>query len=87
MAATGWPDNAATHLATAMITGIVSTTATNPVDVVKTYMFVGKCRICPFVTTLAVMPEIACALSINVAMGAPMPTTTLHGTDKAHPTP
>lgn len=41
MVATGWPDNAATHLATAMITGVVSTTATNPVDVVKTFMFVG----------------------------------------------
>jgi hypothetical protein len=42
MAATQWPDNAATHLATAMITGVVSTTATNPVDVIKTYMFVGE---------------------------------------------
>ena len=43
MAATDWPDNAATHLATAMITGVVSTTATNPVDVIKTFMFVGEC--------------------------------------------
>lgn len=42
MEATGWPDSAATHLATAMITGVVSTTATNPVDVIKTYMFVGE---------------------------------------------
>lgn len=42
MDATNWPDNSLTHLATAMITGIVSTTATNPVDVIKTYMFVGK---------------------------------------------
>lgn len=42
MAATGWPDNAATHLATALVTGVVSTTVTNPVDVVKTFMFVGK---------------------------------------------
>jgi hypothetical protein len=42
MAATGWRDTAATHLATAMITGIVSTTATNPVDVIKTHMFVGE---------------------------------------------
>ncbi|WIA37876.1 hypothetical protein OEZ86_014723 [Tetradesmus obliquus] len=41
MAATGWRDSAATHLATAMITGVVSTTATNPVDVIKTHMFVG----------------------------------------------
>jgi hypothetical protein len=44
MAATSWPDNALTHLATALITGVVSTTATNPVDVVKTYMFVGEER-------------------------------------------
>jgi solute carrier family 25 uncoupling protein 8/9 len=44
MAATGWRDSAATHLATAMITGIVSTTATNPVDVIKTHMFVGEWR-------------------------------------------
>lgn len=42
MAATGWRDTASTHLATAMITGLVSTTATNPVDVVKTFMFVGE---------------------------------------------
>lgn len=42
MAATSWPDSAATHLATAMITGVVSTTATNPVDVIKTFMFVGQ---------------------------------------------
>jgi hypothetical protein len=42
MAASGWPDNALTHMATALITGVVSTTATNPVDVVKTYMFVGE---------------------------------------------
>lgn len=42
MAATGWPDNAATHLATALVTGVVSTTVTNPVDVVKTFMFVGE---------------------------------------------
>eukprot|EP00775_Hariotina_reticulata_P008029 gene8029-8225_t len=41
MAVTGWRDTASTHLATAMITGLVSTTATNPVDVVKTFMFVG----------------------------------------------
>jgi solute carrier family 25 uncoupling protein 8/9 len=45
MAATGWRDNAATHLATAMITGVVSTTATNPVDVIKTHMFVGACAV------------------------------------------
>lgn len=43
MAATGWRDNALTHLATAMVTGVVSTTVTNPVDVVKTFMFVGGC--------------------------------------------
>lgn len=43
MAATGWQDHAATHFATSMITGVVSTTVTNPVDVIKTHMFVGEC--------------------------------------------
>eukprot|EP00877_Chromochloris_zofingiensis_P010049 jgi/Chrzof1/5298/Cz15g21090.t1 len=41
MAATGWADDAATHLGCALITGLVSTIATNPVDVVKTHMFMG----------------------------------------------
>lgn len=30
------------HLASSLVTGVVTTTATAPVDVVKTYMFVGK---------------------------------------------
>lgn len=33
-----------THLGASMITGLVSTTATAPVDVVKTYMFVGGAK-------------------------------------------
>lgn len=41
MAATGWGDSAATHLACSLLTGLASTTATNPVDVVKTHMFVA----------------------------------------------
>lgn len=41
LAITGWQDGALTHLATAMVAGVISTTATNPVDVVKTHMFVG----------------------------------------------
>ncbi|KAI8477204.1 MAG: mitochondrial carrier domain-containing protein [Monoraphidium minutum] len=41
MAATGWGDTALTHLACSLVTGLASTTATNPVDVVKTHMFVG----------------------------------------------
>jgi solute carrier family 25 uncoupling protein 8/9 len=41
MAATGWADAAATHLACALITGMASTLATNPVDVVKTHMFMA----------------------------------------------
>ena len=39
---TGAGDNFGTHLASSMITGLVTTTATAPVDVVKTHMFVGK---------------------------------------------
>lgn len=38
--ATGWKDDIGTHFTTSMITGLVSTTATAPVDVVKTHMFV-----------------------------------------------
>ncbi|KIY93811.1 Kidney carrier protein 1 [Monoraphidium neglectum] len=41
MASTGWGDTAATHLACSLITGLASTTATNPIDVVKTHMFVS----------------------------------------------
>jgi solute carrier family 25 uncoupling protein 8/9 len=57
MAATGWPDNAATHLATALVTGVVSTTVTNPVDVVKTFMFVGEHRTASL-THLAQVPRV-----------------------------
>ncbi|KAK9829621.1 hypothetical protein WJX72_006922 [[Myrmecia] bisecta] len=41
MRATGWGDDFATHLAASMVTGVVTTTATAPVDVVKTNMFMG----------------------------------------------
>lgn len=37
----GWGDHAGTHFTCSMITGLVTTTATNPVDVIKTHMFVG----------------------------------------------
>lgn len=38
---TGWGDTWQTHLSCSLITGLASTTATNPVDVVKTHMFVA----------------------------------------------
>ena len=41
---TGAGDNFGTHLASSMITGLVTTTATAPVDVIKTHMFVGKSK-------------------------------------------
>jgi hypothetical protein len=41
MSATGWGDTLSTHLACSLVTGLASTAATNPVDVVKTHMFVG----------------------------------------------
>ena len=41
MAATGWGDGPATHLAASAATGLVTTTATAPIDVVKTRMMVG----------------------------------------------
>jgi solute carrier family 25 uncoupling protein 8/9 len=35
LALTGWGDGVASHLACSLVTGLVTTTATNPVDVVK----------------------------------------------------
>ena len=39
---TGVGDHFGTHLSASMVTGLVTTTATAPVDVIKTHMFVGK---------------------------------------------
>jgi hypothetical protein len=45
MAATGWgASHLGTHLLAASATGLVTTTITNPADVVKTMMFVGEPR-------------------------------------------
>lgn len=44
MAATGWGDGAATHLVCSLVTGLAATLVTNPIDVVKTHMFVGGSR-------------------------------------------
>jgi len=41
LSATGWEDGPHTHLTSAMIAGLVTTTITNPLDVIKTRMFVG----------------------------------------------
>ncbi|GFR45395.1 hypothetical protein Agub_g6678 [Astrephomene gubernaculifera] len=41
MHATGWGDCAGTHLAASSFTGLVTTTVTNPADVIKTNMFVS----------------------------------------------
>ena len=38
---TGMGDHFGTHLSASMVTGLVTTTATAPVDVIKTHMFVG----------------------------------------------
>ncbi|KAK9863634.1 hypothetical protein WJX84_011828 [Apatococcus fuscideae] len=38
---TGWEDAFPTHLASSLATGLVTTTITAPVDVVKTHMFMG----------------------------------------------
>ena len=39
---TGWEDAFPTHLASSLATGLVTTTITAPVDVVKTHMFMGE---------------------------------------------
>lgn len=45
MRQTGWGDCASTHLASSMIAGVVTTTAVNPADVVKTHMMMaGKAQ-------------------------------------------
>jgi hypothetical protein len=44
MRLTGWSDSLYTHLGASMATGLVTTTVTAPVDVVKTNMFVGVPR-------------------------------------------
>jgi len=44
MSLTGWSDTLVTHLTCALVTGLASTLATNPVDVVKTHMFVAGGR-------------------------------------------
>ncbi|KAL3137844.1 hypothetical protein ABBQ38_005097 [Trebouxia sp. C0009 RCD-2024] len=41
MRLTGLGDHFGTHLSASMVTGLVTTTATAPVDVIKTHMFVG----------------------------------------------
>lgn len=45
MAATGWGDHVGTQLTCSMFSGLVTTTATNPADVVKVVMFTSEC--CP----------------------------------------
>lgn len=39
---TGWDDSSAAQLATSVVTGVVTTTATAPVDMLKSRMFVGE---------------------------------------------
>lgn len=46
MKLTGVGDHFGTHLGASMVTGLVTTTATAPVDVIKTHMFVGKTSPC-----------------------------------------
>ncbi|KAL6757840.1 mitochondrial carrier domain-containing protein [Haematococcus lacustris] len=41
---TGWADGTATQLACSLVTGLVTTTITNPVDVVKTTLYVSGDR-------------------------------------------
>mmetsp|Transcript_21692 Transcript_21692/g.38771 ORF Transcript_21692/g.38771 Transcript_21692/m.38771 type:complete len:310 (-) Transcript_21692:793-1722(-) len=38
---TGWGDGLPLHLCSSMIAGLVTTTVTNPIDVIKTRMFIG----------------------------------------------
>ena len=40
----GGGDSLSTHVGASMVSGLVTTTLTAPVDVIKTNMFVGKLR-------------------------------------------
>lgn len=42
MAATGAEDGLGTHLCASMLTGLVTTTVTNPVDMIKTQLYMDK---------------------------------------------
>eukprot|EP00195_Chlamydomonas_chlamydogama_P006491 CAMPEP_0202901760 /NCGR_PEP_ID=MMETSP1392-20130828/14521_1 /ASSEMBLY_ACC=CAM_ASM_000868 /TAXON_ID=225041 /ORGANISM="Chlamydomonas chlamydogama, Strain SAG 11-48b" /LENGTH=313 /DNA_ID=CAMNT_0049588371 /DNA_START=335 /DNA_END=1276 /DNA_ORIENTATION=+ len=44
MQQTGWKDSIELHLVSSMIAGLVTTTITNPLDVIKTRMFVGGAK-------------------------------------------
>ncbi|MEW5306128.1 MAG: hypothetical protein WDW36_008618 [Sanguina aurantia] len=44
LTATGWKDDFGTHVACSMVTGLVVTTVTNPIDVIKTLVFVSGTR-------------------------------------------
>lgn len=48
MVLTGGDDSLSTHVGASMISGLVTTTLTAPVDVIKTNMFVGKHAPCPY---------------------------------------
>lgn len=45
MRLTGWGDAFPTHLASSLATGLVTTTITSPVDVIKTHMFMGESQL------------------------------------------
>ena len=38
----GWGDSLATHFTSSTLAGLIATTATNPIDVVKTVVFVSE---------------------------------------------
>ncbi len=60
---TGAGDHFGTHIASSMVTGLVTTTATAPVDVIKTHMFVGM--LCVLSCTVYVVLILSCLLYIR----------------------
>jgi hypothetical protein len=70
MRASGMADGPATHLCASMLTGLATTTATTPVDVVKTNMFAGAGGVTALCTILASLTT-CCAGAGGVAAYVP----------------
>lgn len=54
---TGWGEHIGTFLTAAMATGLVSTTITSPVDVIKTFMYQDPGRVVPTASTTETPPK------------------------------
>ena len=61
-------DHFGTHIASSMVTGLVTTTATAPVDVIKTHMFVGMLCVLSYTVNLVLLAFTRGALLCNLCL-------------------